>query len=305
MRYNKIKFLNKVHNISIVTKGYSGDEKYTFIKNNKKYFLKITKQKINSDLENILNEGNIPHPHIIEIGNFDEFYYIIEEYIEANNLKENINKYDSKFIYEQGFKIGEKYSHLRNKYIDKKVDRNAITTYINEILEKIKKLEKLIKDIKLEKTAQEFITFTICYLQKNFHFIKNSLMVYGHTDIKPSNFLISNGLIYAIDIEDTNYIEISRSLMWSYARSDHELDKKNFSFAKGYLDGLFSFDIPTNIFFSMNYNYMFNIINIFIEYLENKEIKRLYNKINFINDNYKKNNKILISKVIKNITKEY
>ena len=47
------------------------------------------------------------------------------------------------------------------------------------------------------------------------------------------------------------------------------------------------------------------MINIFIEYLENKEIKRLYNKINFINDNYKKNNKILISKVIKNITKEY
>lgn len=301
MQYNKIKFLNNAHNISLVTKGYSGDEKYTFIKNNKTFFLKITKKKINNDLENILSKGNIPHPRIVEIGSFDEFYYIIEEYIETDNLKENLCKYEPKFIYEQGFKIGKKYSNLRSIYKDKRVDRYVISAYREEILDKINKLENLIKNIKLNENAKDFMAFTTCYLQKKFHFIKNSLIVYGHTDIKPSNFLISDDLIYAIDIEDTDYVEIARALMWSYARSDHEFDEKNFSFAKGYLDGLFSFAIPKEVFLSMDYTYMFNMVNIFIEYLENDEINRLYNKIDFIKNNYIKSGKVIISKIIKNI----
>lgn len=301
MFLNKIRFLKDAKNIVIISEGYSGAYKYSFEKGGNKYFLKIGKLNFNKNIENILNQSKISHPRIIQIDNLDkEYNYIIEEYIEGENLKYQLDKYDNKFIYEYGFKIGSEYQNLRKVYPDILMTEDKYIEYLSMVRKRINKLKQLLENNKnkLDKVIINFLNNTINYLEKNDFIIKNSSLVFGHTDIKPSNFLIIDKKIIATDIEYTDYKELSLSMLWSFARDDFN-DQKNLAFAKGYINALYNFDIPKNILDCFDYTYLFNVIGFSIKYIESNNFDRLLKLISYINENYIINRKIKISNKLK------
>ena len=303
MVLENIKFLKSAKNINIISEGYSGAYKCSFEKNGNKYFLKIGKFKINENLEDMLNKTEIPHPKVIELGKYDnEYNYIIEEYIDGNNLKYELDKYDSKFIYEYGYKIGQQYRNLRKMYPDIAITEEKHKEYSLMVEERVYKLKHLMKENKnaLSETIINFLNNTIYYLEKNKDIIKGSSLVFGHTDIKPSNYLIIDKDIVATDIEHTDYKELSLSMLWSFARSDLK-DEKNLAFAKGYINALFNFNIPNNILDCFDYTYLFNVAGFFIKYIENKEYDKLSAFIEYINEKYKTNNGLKISDSLKSV----
>ena len=191
MVLENIKFLKGAKNINIISEGYSGAYKCSFEKKGNKYFLKIGKFKINGNLEDMLNKTEIPHPKVIELGKYDDEYnYIVEEYIDGNNLKYELDKYDSKFIYEYGFKIGQQYRNLRKMYPDIAITEEKYKEYLLMVEDRLSKLKQLMKENKndLSETIIKFLNNTIYYLEKNKDIIKGSSLIFGHTDIKPSNY---------------------------------------------------------------------------------------------------------------------
>ena len=303
MVLENIKFLKDAKNINIISEGYSGAYKCSFEKKGNKYFLKIGKFKINGNLEDMLNKTEIPHPKVIELGKYDDEYnYIVEEYIDGNNLKYELNKYDSKFIYEFGFKIGQQYRNLRKMYPDIAITEEKYKEYLLMVEDRLSKLKQLMKENKnnLSETIIKFLNNTIYYLEKNKDIIKGSSLIFGHTDIKPSNYLIIDKNIIATDIEHTDYKELSLSMLWSFARSDLK-DEKNLAFAKGYINALFNFNIPKNILDCFDYTYLFNVAGFSIKHIENKEYNKLSTLIEYINKKYKTNNELKISDKLKSV----
>ena len=153
---------------------------------------------------------------------------------------------------------------------------------------------------KLSKEQVDFFNYIINFLSKNKNLVKNSVMVFGHTDIKPSNFLINGNDICVIDFEHTDYKELSLSLIWCYARSDFK-DEKNLAFARGYLDGLFNFCVPQNLLKCCNYSYLFNICGICNKNFGKNNFEKIYNLITHVKNNYIKQNKICIDEHLSSI----
>ncbi len=301
MKFDDIAFLKEIKEFTPIEEGYSGAYKYSFYKNERKYFLKVGRFKLQTDLENLLIEAGINHPKIIEMGKMNEEYnYIIEEYSEGDNLKYKLNHYDKKFIYEFGFKIGKQYGNLRKKFPDKHVSKKFLEKHKNDVKNRIKDLETEIENHKKEIQPEqlEFLEFMIRYLEKNFSFIKHSKFVFGHTDVKPSNFLLHKKKIIATDIEHTDYKELSLALLWSYARGDYK-NEKNIAFTQGYLDGLYNLNIPKNILYAFNYNYIYNMVNYCTDYLKEQNYKKMTRLITYVKEHYMKNGTIIISEKLR------
>lgn len=298
MELQKINFLKNVTSFTDALGGYSGAIKKYFKKDGKTYFLKIGKFHVKENLEDLLNSASIPHPPIIESGIFDkDNSYIIEEKIEGTSLKDKLNEYCAKFIYEYGFKIGEKYRNLRKIFPDKCVNVETINDYIKRKDKCLNNLKKHLNNFqqKLSSKQFKFFSFVKSYLTKNYTLIKNSIMVFGHPDMKPSNFFINNNEIFAIDIQNTDYKELSQALQWSYARTDYE-DEKNYAFARGYLDGLFNFCIPQGFLKCCNYTYLLNICEKINKYFLDNDLEKINKLIHYIQNNFFKKETICIDK---------
>ena len=297
----KIKFLSDAHSIAEVKDGYSGATKFYFEKNGRKFFLKIGTFKTNPGLEEILKSSGIPHPKILDCGDYDETRsYIIEEFIDGKNLRDELQKYDKKFVYEFGFEIGSCYRNLRKIYPDKPVPCSLRDEYKISNNMQMHKLNNLLEsDEKINPNVKKTITEVANFMKKSLPAIKNGIMVFGHTDIKPSNYKVCNGKVVAMDIENTGYKELSSSMLWSFARVDFK-DTKNLAFARGYLDGLFDFDMPEGVLACFKHNYAFNMVNYFIRYLEDHDYEKLCKLTNHVKENYLREKNISIDEIENN-----
>lgn len=300
MKITDIPFLNGVTDLEEVTEGHSNALKYSFTKNGRSYFLKIGPFKIMEGLEEELTDAKIPHAKIVEWGSYDEKKnYIIEELAEGINLKYKIDNYEAKFIYEFAFKMGKQYSHLRQKYKDKPVGEEFLDGYRNEVMNRVDELSKSLErsTLDLEEREIAFIRFLISYLKNNFDIMKKGLCVFGHCDIKPSNFLLYKNHLIATDIEHTDYKELSSSMIWSYARNDKK-DDKYLYFTRGYLDGLFNLNVPKNALETFNYTYMYNMAHYCCHYLNEEKHGKLEKLISHIKKNYIQDGKMIVDRRI-------
>lgn len=301
----KIKFLKGVKQFETVTEGYGGAEKFLFEKDNKKYFIKAGKIGFADNLEEILTNADIPHPKIVETGTIDDKNkYIIEEFVEGTPLKYLLPNLKEKFVYEYGFKLGEKFRNLQKTYPNKRVDDRAFKNYSLETDKSIKALKKEILKHSSDITLNEikFFTWMENYLISNKQLIKNSIMVFGHNDIKPTNFLVDGSKICAIDIEGIRYKELSLSFLWSLSRVDFK-DEKNHAFVNGWLDGLFNFNVPKSVLDCCNYTYLFNMCNNFEKLIKKRDFEKTSKLIEYINKNYIVGNKIVLNKQLNKVAK--
>lgn len=288
MKLDNIKFLNGATDIVEVKEGYSGATKYTFQNRGKKYFLKIGYLGLRKDIERVLEEDHIAHPKMYEIGQYDDDrQYVIEEFLEGENMKTLLDNYHEKFIYEFGFMIGKQFATLRKRYPDQKPTEQELNEFRKSVDEVIKNIRDILseKNSIIEKKQIVVLTRWMNYLKDHFDHIKNSLSIYGHTDIKPSNFIISNNEIYATDLDHLGYKELSLSMHWTFARLDG-YDEKNLAFARGYLGGLFNLDVPNEVLKAFDYTYTWNIARLVTDNYKDGNLEKFMSRIEFVSSHY-------------------
>ena len=143
--FKRIKFLNGANQIEKIDKGYSGAAKFSFNRAGERYFLKIGHFRLNFDLEEILAKSGVPHPEIVEMGRYDEqMNYMIEKFVEGENLKDLLDEYNLGEIYKFGWQIGGVYGNLRKVYPDQPVPESLYEEYTKSSNERIAKLQGLL-----------------------------------------------------------------------------------------------------------------------------------------------------------------
>lgn len=243
---DKIDFLHGYTNVEAITQGHSAIAKYKVELDGKMFFVKITSHAVNDTIDSILLSVKVPHAKVCASGkNDDGTYFIIEEFIESPIFKECFDKKSEKFIYERAFYMGSRYSKLRKNNPDKKVDEKSYSSIKKRVERVISEYDNFIEKHEGIEQIPEWNKL-IClkdYFSSHLEDIKNNVMVYGNTDIHPSNFMLNDELI-AVDFENTGYAEISNAIRWGLVSSDVDRQDKYYAFARGYLEGVFQFNIP-------------------------------------------------------------
>ena len=71
-------------------------------------------------------------------------------------------------------------------------------------------------------------------------------------------------------------------MIWTFARCDYK-DEKNLAFARGYLDGLYTFCIPSAVLECFNYTYLFSVAGHCIKYIKSENYNELLKFIKYVN----------------------
>lgn len=275
--FEGIDFLKDAIDFQEVKGGHSNAQKFSFLKHGKKYFIKIKEESIRKDLEQLLTAHSIPHAKVIEIGqNSSGQNYIIEEFLEYKDLADYYDVKSNKDVYEYGFKVGEKYYNLRKSFIDKAVDAHNLEILQEKLDRTYAKFEEIKEDLlNVSQDSRDILLTLKNFYEQNTQAFEQSLQVFGCTDFKPRNFLLSEDKqVIAVDFEQIKYFEISTSLRWGLVSGDINKFEKYLSFTSGYLEGLFQFDVPVNVLKAVNVMFAFMVFREAINKIRHKHFDK-------------------------------
>lgn len=184
---NKIAESKDWTNIIEINEGFEKTKKYYFLKNNKKYILKIfstelleKKKKEYTILKQIQKVKFLkPKPITIKkINGVEEYYYILT-WIEGVTLTKYVKQKNMKELYRIGRKIGDIISEIHKERFDKA----DLTSKIRKIENKIPKF----KEIKINGVKE-----TVDFLEKNYMELIKQPKSIIHGDINPENIIIDD-----------------------------------------------------------------------------------------------------------------
>lgn len=184
---NKIAESKDWTNIIEINEGFEKTKKYYFLKNNKKYILKIfstelleKKKKEYTILKQIQKVKFLkPKPITIKkISGVEEYYYILT-WIEGVTLTKYVKQKNMKELYRIGRKIGDIISEIHKERFDKA----DLTSKIRKIENKIPKF----KEIKINGVKE-----TVDFLEKNYMELIKQPKSIIHGDINPENIIIDD-----------------------------------------------------------------------------------------------------------------
>lgn len=238
-----------------LNKGFSGDEKYCIEKDNTKYLLRLSKTKSIEYITNLynflkqINDLDIPICKTIEIGEYDNKVYWIQEWIEGVDLREVIENIPLEKQYDLGFDAG---MALKKLHSIKLPDHFILEPWKVRYNKKIDLKIKNYNNCHLKYNNGELF---INYLQNNRHLLDDRPNSFQHGDYHIGNFMLDkNNNLVIIDFEGYNYgdpwEEFDR-LVWCTEKSPN--------FAKGIVDGYFNNQVPI-VFFKTILLYISNNI---------------------------------------------
>ena len=238
-----------------LNKGFSGDEKYCIEKDNTKYLLRLSKTKSIEYITNLynflkqINDLDIPICKTIEIGEYDNKVYWIQEWIEGVDLREVIENIPLEKQYDLGFDAG---MTLKKLHSIKLPDHFILEPWNERYNRKIDLKIKNYNNCHLKYNNGELF---INYLQNNRHLLDDRPNSFQHGDYHIGNFMLDkNNNLVIIDFEGYNYgdpwEEFDR-LVWCTEKSP--------KFAKGMVDGYFNNQVPI-VFFKTILLYISNNI---------------------------------------------
>ena len=256
-KLKQIKFLENFENCSVYNNVKS--EIYIVTKQNKKYFVKFTNEPVNPKLKKIFNEANIPSVKIISSGKIGSQYFIVEEFADYKTLLNYFDMLSTKDIYELGFRVSQNCFNLRNIYPDMPLPEESYQLLTTQILQTVIEFNSINNFQKLTTESQAFLFELRDYILKNINILKQSSLVFALPNVHPDNFLFEKpGSVLACDIENTDYHEITSTIMHSLCSDKENHIEKSIIFTQGYLEGLYQFDIPDNILKCCDYTFLYN-----------------------------------------------
>lgn len=264
-----IKFMNEISSIELIDKGYSGDIKYIFTKEDKKYLIRFNKMnQLDREMPNLKKseklslvvdymntafENKVRCPKVYDYGNLPQYNitYIISTFLEGEVAEVALRHMNLKEQYEAGFELGKDLYRLhQSNFTIPKVDdwinqnlgpyKNKIT-YYNKIRDQVK--------VKLNEKIEKGL---INYISKYDYLLVEREIKLIHNDVHTGNIIIYNGkysglidfneLKYGDPVFDHKYLRVN--------------DLINFpTFCKGIVDGYFYYKIP-ELFWNVTYLYV-------------------------------------------------
>lgn len=241
-----IKFIEKQDIIEEVKGGYSEAYTYKIKREDKKYFLKILRNRENAveRIQEILQayeKSGLDTVNLIEcdVLKKQDMYYCIYDWIDGVDLSSLVSKKDQSYFYEIGKKVGEKLKLLKQskmelKHINKVEDLPTKIQKWFQLLESVPKeiVYRYFKKEEVEVLKHRMVDY-IKYFQE-----KEKCIV--HTDIKPGNIMIAKDKIYLIDIEGTEYdYDVFNIICWPVGVfAEGRNGKYHLAFQKGIFEGL-------------------------------------------------------------------
>lgn len=288
---DKIPYLKGYTKVVPITEGHSDAIKFLVEKDEKKYFVKIKETHISKKLNEKLCQANIPHPEIFEIGFLSSAskkqYYIIEAFLEGETLKNKMSKVDKKFIYEYGFELGEKYKNFQATNPDIEMDANQFEHFEKYVCREIDFNKNHMQTYKNQLGINYgFIVNIRNQLLHKYKMMRKCPIIYSNTDIKPSNFMIQDKKIYAIDFESTEYCNMLFAMRYGFYFNDSDTLKKSIVFLEGYLEGFYQLQIPSIIVKNLNSIFLLMLLKYVNKLLLHEEFEKLNSRLQSIQEEY-------------------
>ena len=253
------------------------------------YFLKIVHNN-NIDIDKIqkiiqiYEKYDINTIKLLDYGYIDNKVYLIYNFINGFALNTVYDKYNINDYSNMGFNIGSSYRIINSNH---EFDNYFLNDYdINDL-------------------ANQFIdSFQNLYNGKLSYIssFDNEKKVYIHADMHPKNIMIDDSHnLYIIDIESFSIDYFVMNVRWSIAAAFR--NKENNEFFKGFINGYYNNDIPTDFNKQLIFITILNFIEHTIEFSETKDeefitdyvskINLIFNSVDlFSDDNILENTKI-------------
>ena len=229
-------------NIEPVIKGWSADKKYCVTDvNSTKYLLRITQmlryenRKSLFDLLGQISILDIPMCMPIEFGTCTEGVYLLQSWINSEDLETVLPKLSEMEQYTLGLKSGEILKKIHSISAPKNQEDWAIK-FNRKINEKIEKYQNCGLRFKGDK-------YIIGYIEQNRGLLEGRVQCFQHGDYHIGNMMLEQGELKIIDFDRYDFgdpWEEFNRIVWSAAASSH--------FATGQLGGYFGGEPPAEFF---------------------------------------------------------
>lgn len=279
---NKLSFFDQIENIEVIKHGFSGAQSFCVTNKGIKYFIKF-RSTISETFENnfeIFKKCLIPQ--VLEKGVINGIQYYITEYLDCKDLSFTSPLYNNEEIYNFGKIVGnEQFFIAKDKKYDKPKEYfENFEKYIDEYLVLVNTILKENKTF-IDKESYELLLEFSEKISKEkvelFNTLQKDVLYYCHNDIKMGNFLIKDNKVYTIDYEDSDFVYLAYSLHADYYNviENKPINKKNFIFLKGFLDGFYNCKIPKNFSKELKLTFYMSLSARIISRLREKNYQKL------------------------------
>ncbi len=233
--------LTDIKSISPFNKGWSNDQKFIVMTEDKKYLLRVTDIKNkqtyvqHAELLKQSAKNNIPTHKLAAHGEClnDTYYFLLLDWIDGNGAEDVINNFTLSEQYNFGVEAGEILAEIHN-FTPVSVSAESWSTRYN------RKIDRKIEIYKNSELKYENGDLLFDIIEKYRHLIANKEDVQHHGDFHIGNMLMdSNDKLHIIDFDrhDTGeaFEEFNR-ITWCASASP--------AFASGRIDGYFNNDVP-------------------------------------------------------------
>lgn len=192
--------LEKFANVQIITKGWSGDDKYCVTTaSGERYFLRIfstQKHETQKALFHILEEltkRNIPMCMPVEFGPHEGSAYMLQSWIDGEDLEEILPLLPETEQYVLGLKSGEIARQIHSIPAPE-AQEDWVTRFNRKTDNKIKKYQEC--PLRFEGDEQ-----IIAYIEENRHLLENRPQCFQHGDYHVGNMMLENGKLKVVDFD--------------------------------------------------------------------------------------------------------
>ena len=233
--------LKNIQSISSFNKGWSNDQKFIVVTEDKKYLLRLVditnKQRYVEHAELLKQSAdiNIPTHRLNAHGEClnGMYYFLLLDWIDGSDAREIIKDYTLDEQYDFGFKAGIILSKIHNF----KLVNESTESWSNRYNRKIDTKIKMYKDCEIKYNKGHLLMDVISNYR---YLLDNTKNVQHHGDYHIGNMLIdNNNKLHIIDFDrhDTGeaYEEFNR-ITWCASASP--------AFASGRIDGYFNHEVP-------------------------------------------------------------
>jgi len=269
---NEIDFLKDISDLILINEGFSGDIKYIFLKNSKRFLIRFNRlnqqdrampnlKKVDK-LQFIVNymtkalDSGVKCPKVYDYGKLDKHnvIYLITSFIEGEVANQALKEMDTNEQYEAGKELGSDIKRLHNiQYQVPNIEwkKSILEPFSKSILNYNKFKDQ--SDVKFNSIIESTL---LTYINEYTFLLDDRYLNIIHNDIHNGNVIIKNKKYNGIiDFNEIKYGDILYE--HKYLTFDDIVDFP--AFCKGILDGYFDDKVPIEFW---KLAYLYNAISL-------------------------------------------